>query len=332
MKKLLGILIIGLGLILSSNVCAQQMLQIKGSDTLINLVQRMAEVYMEENPGKYIAITGGGSGTGIAALINKKCDIANASRLMKSKEINQASQNGIDVKRVVIAMDGLSVITHANNFANKLTMDQLGKIFRGEIKNWKDVGGKNMSITLYGRQSNSGTFVFFRDAVLKGDYSQKMNRMNGNSQIVEAIKQDASGIGYVGVGYVKNSTGLNIVKVASRAGEEYASPLNAHDVKSGKYPIARPLNQYISGSPNSAIKDFLEFELSPKGQKIVEQEGFFPIPGEYEDFNKKAGLRKFVTKAGVYYNASLQKKKSFTAFSFLTVSFPSLFSLGYLRF
>lgn len=290
MKKLIGMFALGVLLMCSSTAQAQGMLQIKGSDTLINLVQRLAEVYMEENPGAYIAVTGGGSGTGVAALINNKCDIANASRLMKSKEINLATQNGVDVKRVVIAMDGLSVIIHPSNTAKQLTVDQLGKIFRGEVTNWKDVGGADMPIMLYGRQSNSGTFVFFRDAILKGDYSQKMNRMNGNAQIVEAIKQDVSGIGYVGVGYVKDATGLTIVEVAAKAGGVYASPLNAEDVKSGKYPIARPLNQYFSGTPKGAVKDFFEYELGAKGQALVVQEGFFPIPAEYEALNAKAGL------------------------------------------
>jgi len=283
-------LAVGVLTILATNVFAQEMLQIKGSDTLINLVQRLAEEYMEKNPEKYIAVTGGGSGTGIAALINGKCDIANASRLMKSKEVVQATDNGVKVNRVVIAMDGLSVITNGNSPVTQLTVDEIGKIFRGEITNWSEVGGPDMSITLYGRQSNSGTFVFFRDAILKGDYSQKMNRMNGNAQIVEAVKQDRSGIGYVGVGYVKEATGLNVLKVASRAGEVYASPLNSADVKSGKYPIARPLNQYINGTPTGALRDFLKFELSYDGQKVVEDEGFFQIPTEYEELNSKAGL------------------------------------------
>lgn len=118
-----------------------------------------------------------------------------------------------------------------------------------------------------------------------------MNHMNGNAQIVEAVKSDPSGIGYVGVGYVKNSaTGLTVLKVASRPGAEYASPLVVSDVKSGKYPISRPLNQYLNGTPSGAIRDFIAFELSPAGQKIVEEEGFFMIPGEYEEFNKKLGL------------------------------------------
>lgn len=290
MNKFFGILILGLALFLTTGARSEEMLQIKGSDTLINLVQKLAEEYMAENPGAYIAVTGGGSGTGVAALINGKCDIANASRLMKPKEVEQAAEGGVNAKRVVIAVDGLSVITNPNNPVDKLTIDEIGKIFRGEVTNWKDVGGNDVPITLYGRQSNSGTFMFFRDDILKGDYSQKMNRMNGNAQIVEAVKQDVSAIGYVGVGYVKDATGLTVVNVAAKAGGIYASPLNSEDVKSGKYPLSRPLNQYINGTPTGALKAFLEYELSSTGQMVVEEEGFFPIPKEYEEFNKKAGL------------------------------------------
>jgi phosphate transport system substrate-binding protein len=290
MKKYIkAISLLTLALFLCANPgYTRGMTQIKGSDTLINLVQRLSEVYMEENRGSYIAVTGGGSGTGIAALINGKTDIANASRLMKPKEITKAMNAGISPKRVVIAMDGLSVIVNGNNPVTKLTMGQIGKIFRGEATSWSEFGGPNKPITLYGRQSNSGTFVLFRDMVLKGDYSQRMKRMNGNSQIVEAIKTDVTGIGYVGVGYVKDARGITVLEVASYEGAPYASPLNPQDVKSGKYPIARPLNQYVNGTPTGAVRDFIAFELSPEGQRIVEEEGFFPIPKEYIDYNKKA--------------------------------------------
>ncbi len=288
MKKITRIVLAtGMALFFAVAVCRADMIQIKGSDTLINLVQRLSEVYMYQNPGKVIAITGGGSGTGIAALINGKCDIANASRLMKAKEVDQANSAGVNPQRVVIAMDGLSVIVNSNNSVSQLTIDQLGKIFRGEVTNWSEIGGNDMPITLYGRQSNSGTFVFFREQVVKGDYSQKMNRMNGNAQIVEAVKQDASGIGYVGVGYVKEATGISVLKVAARAGAPYASPLNSDEVKSGVYPIARPLNQYVNGMPSGAVRDFIAFELSSEGQKIVEEEGFFPLPPEYREYNQR---------------------------------------------
>ncbi|MBU2591315.1 MAG: PstS family phosphate ABC transporter substrate-binding protein [Nitrospinota bacterium] len=261
----------------ATNIFAQEMIQIKGSDTLINLVQKLSEVYMEKHPGEYIAITGGGSGTGIAALINGQCDIANASRDIKEKEVAQARERNVDPKSVVIAIDGLSVIVNKSNKTDKLTVGQIGQIFRGEIRNWKDVGGQDSPITLYGRQSNSGTYIFFMEEVLKGDYSNKMNHMNGNAQIVEGVKHDATGIGYVGVGYVKEVKGINILKVASAPNGYYSSPLNTQDVKSGKYPISRTLNQYVNGSPKGKVKAFIDFELSAEGQKIVEEEGFFPV-------------------------------------------------------
>ena len=267
-----------------------QMLQVKGSDTLINLVQRVSEVYMQKNPEQKIAVTGGGSGTGIAALINGKCHIANASRLMKQKEIAQAHDAGINPVQVVVAVDGLSIIVNGKNGVDGLTMDQIGKIYRGEVKNWSEVGGKNMPITLYGRQSNSGTYDFMMEVVLKGDYSPRMKQMNGNAQIVAAIKNDPSGIGYVGVSYVKDASGIKVLKVARKAGAPYASPLNTDEVNSGVYPVSRPLVQYISDQSGKTVQDFIAFELSPEGQRIVEEEGFFPVPEDYKAYNKKAGF------------------------------------------
>jgi phosphate transport system substrate-binding protein len=132
--------------------------------------------------------------------------------------------------------------------------------------------------------------VFFRELVLEGEYSDKMNRMNGNSQIVEAVTNDKSGIGYVGVGYAKQATGITVVNVADTKGGYYASPLNAEEVKSGKYPIARPLNQYLNGAPKGIVKEFIKFELGPKGQKIVEDEGFFPPTAEDQKINNELGL------------------------------------------
>lgn len=291
MKKVLRSLIMTvIAVFMTAGVYAEDMLQVKGSDTLINLVQRLAEEYMAKNPDKYVAVTGGGSGTGVAALINKKCDIANSSRNMKDSEIEQAVARGVKPTRIVIAIDGLSIVTHPSNPVVQLTVDEIGKIFRGEITNWREVGGKDMPITLYGRQSNSGTYVYFRDEVLKGEYASTMNHMNGTAQIVEGLKNDPSGIGYVGVGYVKNASGVNVMKVAAKAGGTYADPRDMEEVNSGRYPISRPLQQYVDGIPEGKIRDFLAFELSEEGQKITEEEGFYPIPSDYAAYNKKAGL------------------------------------------
>jgi phosphate transport system substrate-binding protein len=288
MLSKLGVAVVGLAVM--AGAASAEMIQIKGSDTIINLTQKLAEIYMQQNPGAKISVTGGGSGTGIAALINKKCNIANSSRAINAKEMESATSIGVSPTRIVVAIDGLSVVVNGGNSATRLTVTQIGKIYRGEITNWSEVGGSNMPINLYGRQSNSGTYGFFREMVLKGEYSPKMNSMNGNSQIVEAVKADPSGIGYVGVGYVKNATGVNIVDVAFSADADYKSPLDKQAVEAGTYPIARPLYQYVNGTPSGETKEFLQFELSAEGQRIVEEEGFYTIAEEYRTQNAKSGL------------------------------------------
>ena len=267
-------------------------IQIRGSDTEVNLVQHLAEVYMDKNPEVYIAVTGGGSGTGIAALINGKIDIANVSRKMKPEEIERARQRKVNPVEWVIGVDALSVIVNVKNPVSRLTLDQISKIFKGEIKNWKEVGGKDIPISLYGRQGNSGTFVYFRDNVVRADYSDRMRRMNGNAQIVEVVRRDVSGIGYVGVGYVlkeggKVTEGIKVIEVAKDKNSPAVSPLNPENVKKGLYPITRPLYQYSNGVPGGNLLDFIKFELSDEGQKIVMEEGFYPISQQYKRLNQK---------------------------------------------
>jgi len=275
-------------LIFNGNICfAEKMVQVKGSDTLINMVQKLAETYMAKRPDRSIAVTGGGSGTGIAALINKNCDIANASRQIKASEVEEANKKGVDPKRVVVAIDALSIVVSAKNPIDGLTVDQIGKIYRGEIKNWSEIGGSNLPITLYGRQSNSGTYDFMKENVMFGEYSPNLKSMNGNAQIAEALNQDTSGIGYVGVGYAKEAAGIKVLKVATKPGATYYDPFNYADVKAGRYPITRPLNQYLNGVPSGVTKDFIVFELSAEGQGIVEREGFFTISQEYQRYNNE---------------------------------------------
>ena len=275
---------------------SQDFIQIKGSDTLINLVQRLAEVYMEKNPNTAIAVTGGGSGVGIAALISNRIQIADASREMRDKEMDAAKKNGVVPYKIVIGIDGLSVTVNGSNAIKSLTVDQIGAIFRGEITNWKDVGGPDRTISLYGRQANSGTYDFFQEYVLGNrNYFPKMKQMNGNAQIVESIINDKAGIGYVGIGYVVDDSGnvrkgLRVLDVAMDAGSKPVTPLNAENVKSGKYPISRPLVQYTNGKPKGTVKEFIAFELGPEGQKIVEEMSFYPVSGAYLEQNKKAGF------------------------------------------
>lgn len=272
---------------------AESFIQIKGSDTEVNLVQRLAEVYMTRRKGVAFAVTGGGSGTGIAALINGKADIANSSRAIKDKEIEQARSRGVEPVALVIAMDGLSVIVNAGNPLDDLTVDQIARIFKGEITNWHQVGGPDLPISLYGRQSNSGTFVFFRDHILKGDYSPHMKHMNGNAQIVEGVRSDRGGIGYVGVGYIKDeegrvAEGLKPLKVREKAGSPAVSPLDVEAVKSGAYPIARPLFQYTNGKPQGPVADFIKFEVGEAGQQLAQEMGFYPITVKYAEQNEKS--------------------------------------------
>lgn len=284
-KRLFLVGFICLGLIVSSNsVSAQRkMIQVKGSDTMVNLVQILAEAYISKNPRHPIAVLGGGSGTGIAALINGTCDIANHSRDLKDKEIQMARNNGVIPRTFIIAVDGLSVIVNTENPIEELAISQIGAIYRGEIKNWKDVGGPDKAISLYGRQSNSGTYVFFQEHVLGNqNYSPEMKHMNGNAQIVEGVATDKNGIGYVGVGYVVDikgnvKQGIRILSVSKSSGSPAYSPLNKAAVDSGDYPIARTLLQSTAGVPKGAVIDFIRFEIGPEGQKIVEEEGFFRI-------------------------------------------------------
>jgi phosphate transport system substrate-binding protein len=294
MKKRIIIALAGL-MAISASAFAQGFIQIKGSDTSVNLVQRLSEVYMEKDPNTSIAVTGGGSGVGIAALIANKVQIADASRPMKEKEYTAAKENGVIATEIAIGIDALSIIVHRDNPLKSLTIAQVGAIFRGEVTNWKEVGGSNMPISLYGRQPNSGTYVFFQEHVMGNkDYSPKMKQMNGNAQIIEAVTADKSGISYVGVGYVFDDkgqvlSGINVLDIAVGSGKP-VSPLMKENVKGGLYPIARALYQYTNGKPKGNLKNFVAFILSPEGQKVVEEMGFYPVAGRYLENNKKAGF------------------------------------------
>jgi phosphate transport system substrate-binding protein len=283
MKNLIsGLLVAGVCLI---GAAPAREVVVKGSDTMLNLVQRLAEAFGTAQSDATVSVTGGGSGVGINAVVNNDCDIGNASRAIADKEITDARQNGVNPVEIAIAIDGLSLIVNASNSVKQLTKAQIGAIYRGEIKNWKDVGGPNKKITLYGRQPSSGTYVYLRDEVMKGDYAPGMLQMNGNSQIVEGIKGDETGIGYVGVGYARTAEGITVLNVAKDEGSEYVSPLDNEKVNNGEYPITRPLFQYTNGKPSGDVKSFIQFELGADGRKIVEDEGFFPVNSKYQAQN-----------------------------------------------
>ncbi len=289
-----------------SNSMFTGMFQIKGSDTEVNLVQRLTEVYNEKQPGVQFAVTGGGSGTGIAALIDKQIDVANSSRPMKESEIEQAKANGVNPVPFIFAQDGLAVIVNADNPVESLTMDQIGAIYRGEIKNWREVGGADQALSTYGRQSSSGTYVYFMETVVKGDYTEHKKMLSGNANIVEGVIADKAGIGYVGIGYAVDGgsavKGLKILKVSKDANSAPSSPAEIENILQGIYPIVRPLYHYTDGTPEGALKDYLEFIFSPKGQAIIEEEGFYPITAAYQEFNKAslAGMEAPVELSGMY--------------------------------
>lgn len=263
-------------------------LMIAGSDSEVNLVTRLAEEYMNANSGVAIAVTGGGSGVGISSLIDGNIDIANSSRPMKeSEEADLKAKQGQDAYAVRFAVDGVAVVVHKDNPVVELTVDQIGAIYRGEITNWSEVGGENLDITLYGRQSTSGTYVFFMEKVVQADYSPEMRNLAGTSDIVEAVTNDLGGIGYAAIGYATKD-GIKAVLVAADEASEAFDPTILENVTSGKYPLTRPLYQFVIGKPTGAILDFLLYEVGETGQQLILEEGFYPITDADKEFNQKA--------------------------------------------
>lgn len=254
---------------------------IKGSDTEVNLVLQLAEAYMETDPTVSVSVTGGGSGVGIAGLLNGRLDVAASSREINAHELALAAERGIAVEPFVFAADALAIICHPAVTIDSLSLVDLGKIFAGEIQNWQKLGGKGGTISLYGRQSNSGTFMYFRTRVLGKDYNPGIKQMNGNAQILEAVKADPNAIGYIGLGYLTAEGGalrhgIKVIKLSTRQGQTAISPLNKEAIKSGMYPLTRPLYQFTNGDPTGKTRAFYDFEKSPAGQHIIAQNGYLP--------------------------------------------------------
>ncbi len=250
-------------------------LTVKGSDTMVILGQRFAEEYMKANRGSVVQVNGGGSGTGIAALINGSVDLAQASRAMKDEEKAQVAQSrGANVVETAVALDSLAVFVHASNPVQSLGMDQVKQIFQGKITDWKEVGGPAGPIVLYGRESSSGTYDYFREHVLaKEDFSPRVQTLQGTAAIINAVSRDPKGIGYGGIAYAKEVRAISI----SQAGKPAVVPSEA-TVADGTYPLARNLYFYhLEGAPERVTK-FVAFALSAEGQKLVSDVGYFPLP------------------------------------------------------
>ena len=262
-------------LILTGSMVAEEKITVKGSDTMVILAQRWAERYMAAHPDVVIQVTGGGSGTGISALINGSTDICNASRPMKNSERDKLKARygtrGIEIKA---ALDGLSVYVSESNPVAELTLDQIKGIYTGKVTNWKDLGGPNEKIIVYGRENNSGTYVYFKDNILMGDdYSATMQSMPGTAAVVNAVAKDKNGIGYGGAAYGKGIKELKIKK--DSAAPAYAPTME--NIKSGDYPISRYLYMYVKNKPTGALKEYIDWTLGDDGQKVVSEVGYFPI-------------------------------------------------------
>ena len=254
---------------------AKTTITVKGSDTMVIMAQRWAEVYMTAHPDLILQVTGGGSGTGISALINGTTDICDASRPMKASERENLktrySSLGVEIKS---AKDGLSVYLNDKNQVETLTLDQLLSIYTGETTNWKDVGGPDAKIVVYGRENNSGTYVFFRDNVLKGkDYTSTMQSLPGTAAVVNAVAKDKFGIGYGGAAYGK---GIKFAKIKKDANSEGIAP-SPETIKDGSYPLTRYLYMYLRSRPTGELKQYIDWILSPEGQAVVTQVGYFPV-------------------------------------------------------
>ena len=256
-------------------------IQIKGSDTIVNLIQVWAENVVEDNPSYNIGVTGGGSGTGFAALINKTCDIAMSSREIEEKETVAAAEKNIFPVEYMIGLDGLAILVNKNNPVTGLTLEQLRNIFMANITNWKEVGGQDRKIVILSRESNSGTHMFFKERVLRhnnkksnDEFSPRALLMPSSQAIYDEVSQNPHALGYVGMGYINDN--VKAISVAADENSDYFYP-NPYNVMTGKYPILRPLYLYTNGEPRGVVKEFIDYALSEEGQKIVEETDFVPI-------------------------------------------------------
>jgi phosphate transport system substrate-binding protein len=275
MKKIILItstLLLTAGMMLNGQNTA---FKIKGSDTCLPLLQKLAEIYMKQNASSSISVIGGGSGVGLAALQSGTTDVAMASRKMKMDEKLKMQESGKAFKEVVFANDALSVIVNPSNPVSQLTREQLEGIYTGKVKNWKEVGGKDLAIVIYSRESSSGTFEFFKEHVLqKKNFATTVLLMPATGAIVQSVKQTEGAIGYVGLAYLEQ--GVKALKVSYDKGKTYVAP-SIENAKNKTYPITRPLYLYYLSSVEKTVAPFVTYSLSDAGQKVVVAEGYVSL-------------------------------------------------------
>jgi phosphate transport system substrate-binding protein len=284
-RRLLIVVSLAAATVSSSAFGAREVLQNKGSDTLVNVAQAWAEAYQSVNPEVAVAVSGGGSGTGIAALMNGTVDIANASRKMKKKEIQAAEKAGHKPVEFVVGYDALAVYLNQNNPVESLGIPDLGAIYGrgGKVEKWTDLGievpgCKDQEIVLVSRQNNSGTYAYFRKTAIGKAYRYKYKMgtldMNGSKDVVDLVEKTPCAIGYSGLAYATDH-----VKLACIAPEEGAACVNpsVETAADGSYPIARPLFMYTAGEPKGAVKEYMDWVLSDAGQCIILKKGYAPV-------------------------------------------------------
>jgi phosphate transport system substrate-binding protein len=261
---------------------SKETIKIKGSDTEVNLTALLAENFHKVNPSFIVSISGGGSGLGIASLLNEQADIANSSRALNPFESALFKQRNIQLDTFVFAEDAIAFVVPTSSPLDSITVDELSKILSGAYSNWSLITGKDIPINIYGRQSNSGTYEFVKQK-LKIEYSNKAKEMNGNAQIIEAIKKDTSGIGYVGAGYVSrggdvSEHAVKVIKVAAAKGKKAVSPLDENAINKNEYFFQRPLYQFIKKQSSQKVASFIAFEKSEQGTTIIKQSGYYSMP------------------------------------------------------
>lgn len=269
MLKSKGLLIVFTALLVLSGLVLAEDLTIQGSSTVLPIAQRAAEVYMEKNNDVNISVRGGGSGNGIAALIDGTTDIADVSRFIKDSEVQAAVKNGIYPVPHRVAMDGIAVVVHPDNIVEDLSIKEIKKIYTGEITNWSELGGPDKKIVVISRDSSSGTFEVFEELVLEGEKVAASSLLQASNGAVAGVVAETEGaIGYIGLAYL--SPAVKAIKVNG------VTPSNA-TVASGKFPIARPLFMFTNGWPEGLAGDFINFILSVEGQEIAKEQGYVPL-------------------------------------------------------
>ena len=250
----------------------------KGSDTEVNLAVNLAEKFTEIDPDFSIAISGGGSGLGITSLLNGQADIANSSRPLSDEEVQQFKEKNIELKTIVFAEDATAVIVHKDLPFEEIDLETLGKVLNGNIQNWNELTTVDMPINIYGRQSSSGTYSFMKKK-LKIEFTPKAKEMTGNAQIIEGVKADKSGIGYVGAGYLspdsEDKQGVKVIKIKKTAQDTAYSPVDAYAINNNLYYFQRPLYQFIIAKSWKKVKPFIDFEIGDKGVQIIRDHGYY---------------------------------------------------------